>query len=308
MLALHSNKRRLIKLAAIITLLLVGVYLGISVYIATAILHPVRKPLTTTPTEYGLSYTRVEFKSADGILLRGWLMDLHRVPNGQKRSTIMLLHGSSSNKGNFIMMEVARALCEHGYSVFSFDFRGNGESGGELTSLGYWETQDVAGALSYLKTQGISEVGVIGYSMGAATALLAATDHPEMRAIVSDSAFARLSTVIEQEGKRTNPLAPLFNPGVSLMSKLMYGLDISQNEPKRAIATLDNRPLLLIHSTGDNLIPLSEAFELQNAGASNPKLELWVAQGAGHVSAFADNREDYLRRVTGFFDKWLAVP
>ncbi len=218
----------------------------------------------------------------------------------------MLLHGSNSNKGNYIMMEIARALCEHGYRVFSFDFRGNGNSGGDLSSLGEWETRDVAGALLYLKTQGMGEVGVIGYSMGAATALLAASDHPEIRAIVSDSAFARLTTIIEQEGKRASPLAPLFNPGVALMCKLIYGIDIARNSPQRAIATLGDHPVLLIHSTGDDLIPLSEAYELQKAGSQNPNLELWVAQGAGHVSTFADNREEYLRRVIEFFDKWLA--
>jgi pimeloyl-ACP methyl ester carboxylesterase len=302
---IRTKKRTIIKLVAIVALLLVAAYLAISSYIASRILHPVRKPLTTNPSLYGLKYDTVEFKSrGDDIPLKGWRMEL---PGGQAKHTILMLHGSNSTKDNYISMEVARALAQHGYDLFTFDFRGHGESGGELTSLGAWETRDVAGALAYLKTQGVTEVGVIGYSMGAATALLSAPDHPEIRAIVSDSAFARLMTIVEQEGARTNPFAPLFNPGVILMSKLMYGLDLLQNEPKRAIAQLGNLPVLLIHSTGDNLIPVSEAYELQHAGANNPNLELWVAQGKGHVSAFADNKEEYLKRVVGFFDKWLAT-
>ncbi|HKP51231.1 MAG TPA: alpha/beta fold hydrolase [Chloroflexia bacterium] len=302
---IRTKKRILAKLITIIALLLVAAYLAVSGYIASRIVHPVRKPLTTNPSLYGLKYEAVEFKSAgDDIPLKGWRMEL---PDGQAKHTILILHGSNSTKDNFISMEVARALVQNGYDVFSFDFRGHGESGGELTSLGSWETRDVAGALAYLKAQSVTEVGVIGYSMGAVTALLAAPDHPEMRAIVSDSAFARLMTIVEQEGMRTNPLAPLFNPGVILMSKLMYGLDLLQNEPKRAISQLRDRPLLLIHSTGDNLIPVSEAYELQRAGASNPNLELWVAQGKGHVSALADNKDEYQERVLGFFDKWLAT-
>jgi dipeptidyl aminopeptidase/acylaminoacyl peptidase len=301
------NRRRVFKIALLLFLLLAALYLAISGYIASRILHPIRKPLTTDPSRYGLHYEAVEFTSAsDGLLLKGWFMDPPLTPGKPILGTILLLHGHDSTRDNYIMMELARALVQHGYNVFSFDFRGHGESAGEIGSLGEFERRDVAGALTYLRARGIDEVGVVGYSMGAATALLAAQDHPEMRAIVSDSSFARLITIVEQEGARTNILAPLFNPGVILMGRLLYGVDLLQNEPRSAIASLGNRPLLLIHSTGDNLIPVSDAYELQAAGSANPNLQLWVAQGKGHVSTFADNREEYLQRVMDFFDKWLG--
>ncbi len=299
--------RRRARIAVFFLLLLAGIYLAVSGYVAGVIFHTVRKPLTTDPSQYGLAYEKVEFTSqGDNTYLNGWFMHPPLTQAARPNQTIMMLHGSNSNKGNFIIMEVARTLVLHNYNVFSFDFRGNGESAGEMTSLGQWEVQDLAGALKYLKARDISRVGVIGYSMGAATSLNAAPGHPEIVAIVSDSAFANLSTIVDIEGKKTNALSPLFNPGIALMSKLLFGIDIAQNRPETAISLLGDRPIILIHSTGDDLVPLSEAVALRRAGAHDANLELWVAQGKGHVSAFADNKEEYMRRVLAFFSRWLV--
>lgn len=296
-----SMKRfRFLKPITILLLLLAGVYLAVSSYIAYDLWHPVRHALHTTPAEYGLEYEDVEFRSAvDSIPLSGWFIDAP----GTK--TILVMHGSSSIRDNYIGMEVSRALAQHGYDVFTFDFRGHGESGGDVGALGALETRDISGALAYLKGRGVTEVGSIAFSMGAATELLAAPDHPEMRAIISDSSFADLFTVLDKERAR-NGIPSFFNPGILLASKIWFGIDPLENEPKRALARLGDRPVLIIHSSVDNLIPVNEAYELQKAGAANPNLELWIAQGSGHVTAFADNKEEYLRRVITFFDANLT--
>jgi len=97
----------------------------------------------------------------------------------------------------------------------------------------------------------------------------------------------------------------IFNPGVLLAANSVFGLDIAADDPKRAVARLSDRPVLLIHATGDDLIPASQAVELQKAGAEDPNLQLWLAPAVGHVGAFAGNKDEYLNRVMGFFDKYL---
>jgi uncharacterized protein len=292
-----SIKRfRFLKPVSVLALLLAVVYLAISSYIAYDLWHPVRNALHTTPAAYGLEYEDVQFPSAvDSIPLRGWFMD----SVGTK--TVLVLHGSNSVRDNYIGMEVSRALVQHNYDVFTFDFRGHGESGGDIGSLGALETRDISGALAYLRGRGISEVGAYALSMGAATELLAAPDHPEMRAIVADSSFADLFTLLDKERAR-NGIPSFFSPGILLVSKALLGIDPLENQPKRALTQLGDRPVLLIHSSVDDLIPVDDAYELQKAGAGNPNLELWVAQGSGHVTAFADNKDEYLRRLIAFFD------
>ncbi len=295
-----SMKRfRFLKPIAILLLLLAVVYLAVSSYVAYSLWHPVRHALHTTPAAYGLQYEDVQFTSAvDSISLKGWLMD------SPGKETILVMHGSNSVRDNYIGMEVSRALVQHGYDVFTFDFRGHGESGGDVGALGALETRDISGALAYLKGRGVDEVGSFALSMGAATELLAAPEHSEMRAIIADSSFADLFTVLDKERAR-NGIPSFFNPGILLASKVWFGIDPLENEPKRALARLEDRPVLIIHSSVDPLIPVNQAYELQKAGSSNPNLELWIAPGSGHVTAFADNKEEYLKRVIAFFDKNL---
>jgi pimeloyl-ACP methyl ester carboxylesterase len=289
----------MVRVLAKAAILAVVLYTVASAVMAYVIWHPVRRLVHTDPGKYGLAYDTVSFPSADGITLRGWYIDS---PNEQ---TILVLHGSGSVKDNYINMEMSRVLAGAGYDILLFDFRGHGESDGSIFSLGKWETRDIAGALAYLDGRGMREVGVLAYSMGAATALLAAPDHPQIRAIVADSSFASLSTVIRSEGSKAIFFMPLMYPGVALMSKLMFGIDPDGTQPVEAVPQLGDRPLFLIHSTGDSLIPVSEIYDLEKAGAGNPNLEVWVAQGEGHVSAFANNEEEYVRRVVEFFNKHL---
>jgi pimeloyl-ACP methyl ester carboxylesterase len=218
----------------------------------------------------------------------------------------MVLHGSGSVKDNYISMEMSRVLAAQGYDLLLFEFRGHGDSDGDTFSLGKWETRDIAGALAFLDARGVGEVGVLAYSMGAASALLAAPDHPQMRAIVADSSFADLSTVILSEAERLSPVMKLLYPGVALMSSVMYGIDLEETRPREAVARLGERPLMLIHSTRDGLIPVGEVYKLQEAARGNRNLEVWVAEGGAHVSAFADNRDEYIQRVGEFFDRHMA--
>jgi fermentation-respiration switch protein FrsA (DUF1100 family) len=89
------------------------------------------------------------------------------------------------------------------------------------------------------------------------------------------------------------------------MARVLYGIDIPDNRPARALASLGSRPVLLIHGTGDELIPVSNASLLQKAGANDPNFELWIAAGSSHANAYHDYPEEYTKRVLAFFDKYL---
>jgi pimeloyl-ACP methyl ester carboxylesterase len=294
-------RKWILKISLVLAALCLVAYVSVSTIAAYNLTHPTRSPLKTTPAQYGLEYQDARFNSTvDNVLLSGWIVN----PGGSP--TVVIMHGSGSNRANYINMEVTKALVAHGYSVFLFDFRGQGASGGDTGGLGEWETRDLAGALVYLKTRGVEQVGTLGYSMGAATELLAAPDHAEMRAIVADSSYSDLLSMIQRE--RESIGAPsIFDPGVIFMAKTLFGLDILADSPKQSVTRLGDRPVLLIHATGDDLIPSSEAVELQQAGAADPNLQLWLAPATGHVAAFADNKEEYLSRMIGFFDKYLTT-
>ncbi|MBI2955068.1 MAG: alpha/beta fold hydrolase [Chloroflexi bacterium] len=277
-------------------------YVGISAYVARKLIRMERRPLTTTPATYGLEYEDVQFTSAiDHVLLKGWFI------GSAGTKAIVMLHGVNSIRDDpsVGILEMAVALSRAGYAMLMFDFRAHGESSGTEYSLGILEVRDVAGALRYLKGRGATEVGVIGYSMGAATALLAAPEHPEIRAIVADAPFADLAELFYSRLHEATGLPRVFNRGVTLMIRAIIGQDITSIKPVQAMARLEERPLLLIHGTADDIVPVEQTYTLQTAGVRNPNLETWIVPGSSHAQAYRDHPEEYLSRVISFFDRNL---
>ncbi len=293
-------RRRLRVLAITIVSFFVACYLGVSSLVADKLSHPTRRAVASTPAESGMKYEDVQFNSTtDNIPLKGWYID----SPGSK--VVLVMHGRNSNRAGGDILAIIKGLYDRGYDAFAFDFRAHGESGGERYSLGLMERQDVAGALQYLKGRGVAEVGGLGFSMGAATELLAAPNHPEMKALVSDSAFSSLPSLLDKELPKASGLPAFFNPGILLMGKLLYGLDLTETKPVQSVPKLNDRPLFLIHGTEDALVPVSHAYELQKAASGNPNLEFWVQEGATHTGIYDAASEEYMQRLLAFYDKHL---
>jgi pimeloyl-ACP methyl ester carboxylesterase len=275
-------------------------YLGICGYVADKLSRPERFALTSKPSDLGLVYQDVVFTSTvDGLRLSGWYID----SPGDK--VIMMMHGRNGRRDGGDALEIASRLAAHDYDVFMFDFRAHGASGGERYSMGQWEVRDVEGALNYLQARGVAAIGAHSTSMGGSPMLYAAVDHPEIEALAADSSFADLASVLDTELPKASGLPSVFNPGIFLMARLTLGIDLAANKPASAVARLGNRPLLVIHSIEDNeedTIPVSHAYALQAAGATNPNLQVWLAPGKGHCKAYANNKDEYMARLLGFFD------
>jgi alpha/beta superfamily hydrolase len=80
----------------------------------------------------------------------------------------------------------------YGISLLLLDFSGCGISEGEFISLGYFEKEDTKKVMDFIKNLEnicISEFGIWGRSMGAATALMLSKLDSTIRFIVADSSF-----------------------------------------------------------------------------------------------------------------------
>ena len=296
-----AARGRILLVLFVLVLLVLAAYFAISAYIAEKLSVPVRVIPTHTPADYGLSYATVQFESSvDQIPLTGWYID----SPGDK--VILLLHGrdATMDDESLRVMDLVQKLVQQSYDVFTFDPRGHGLSGGQRYSFGDLEQRDADGALAYLKTRGVNEVGVIGFSMGAATALNSAGDHPEMRAIVADSSFADFGVLVSDSLPRTAGVPSFFTPGLFAMARVMYGMELAANKPADALARLGDRPVLLIHETGDPQIATSHHYRLVAAGGQNRNLESWLVEGADHAQAFRYYPDEYMRRVLGVFARY----
>jgi alpha-beta hydrolase superfamily lysophospholipase len=276
---------------------------GLSARWARNYTHPVRHPIEHTPADYGLAYESVAFSSTDDLSLAGWfIFPQGEVGNG---AAIILCHGYGATRA--ALLPVAIALTRHGYSVLPFDFRGHGESGGDLVTLAYDEVKDVQGAVAYLLTRpevAPGHIGVLGQSMGAATAIRAAAQTPEIGAVVAESAYASLADLVVNDFSTLTGLPRFpFLPLMTALGEWQTGLDMDLVRPVDDIAQISPRPVFLIHGLGDTVVRPESGVRLYEA-AGEPKW-LWQPEGIGHATAVYKAPTEFEARVIAFFDRAL---
>lgn len=298
--------KRKIRLAIPAVFLLVVVAYGVVSYlIASGITKAERKEQVDHPAAYGLDFEVVEFGSRTGdVDLDGWWL-----PGESGKPSIIFVHGIGSMRTGDNAMELAARLVSHGYNALLFDLRAHGSSGGEKISGGVYEQQDVLGAYDYLVERGISgeSIGVLGFSMGAATALLAVSQEQGIRAVVVDSTYANASDLIAQETARKTIfptwLVPVFIPTAKLLADKLYGIDVNTLVPEDAVKSLPY-PILVIHGVSDTRIPFEHGVKVH--GAAHPGSSIWLVQEVEHVDAFLTYPEEYVERVLGYYDVRLG--
>jgi fermentation-respiration switch protein FrsA (DUF1100 family) len=241
-----------------------------------------------TPRDLKMGYEDVAFKTADGLTLRGWYIPCATTT----AKTLILLHGYPADKGNILP---PLAFLHEDFNLLLFDFRYLGESDGSYSTAGAKEVEDLRAAIQFLKGRGVTAVGVWGFSMGGAVALMTVEKASEIRAVISESSYANLGDMAFELFR-----IPLLNYPMAyllgLWAKLFLGIDLSAVSPaERVRHTMI--PILLIHSSADDVIPFSHGQSLQEALAKNPNAEFWFKAGIVHGQLSAD----YQSRVKNFF-------
>jgi len=191
-----------------------------------------------------------------------------------------------------------------GANVLMFDFRGEGRSPGSLVSIGYWEQYDLIGAVQFAHREAPKDrIVVMGYSMGASTALLAAARTPLIAGVLADSPFADLATYLDHHlSVWTHLPAFPFNAIILTIVPRLTGVNPAAVDPQAAVAAIGRRPLLLIAGTADTYIPDANAVRLYRAARRvDPLATLWLVPGANHVQAFKVAPAAYLAHVY----RWL---
>ncbi|HEX5411023.1 MAG TPA: alpha/beta hydrolase [Terriglobia bacterium] len=249
-----------------------------------------------TPQSYGLDYQPVEFRSSDGILLKGWY-----VPAGpDARGTIIYCHGLNRTRIEMLPMEVyGHSL---GYNGLLFDFRHSGESGGNVGTLGYQERLDAIAAVRYAldREKAARPVVLWGISMGASAALMAAAETQDVAGVISDSSFLSYSHVIAHHAWLFFHL-----PAFPIVDEVIYwsawrgGFWPSDFDLRKAIERINPRPILFIAVEGDRRITPEVARELYSHSTSSGKAIL-VVPGHRHGEGFTSGNEAYEQAVKTF--------
>jgi dipeptidyl aminopeptidase/acylaminoacyl peptidase len=272
--------------------LVVGALLVASLASFTLAVRPPRMTVPLSPDDYRLKVERVAIRAGDGTRLSAWFIPRPGAP------AVVLLHGYPAEKAD--LLPIASSLAPR-FATLLVDQRYFGDSDGRVTTLGFRERDDLKRALDFLESRGASPVGVFGFSLGGAVALMAAAEDPRIRAIVAYAPFSDLRTLgRELYGWMWLARYP-FVETMLLWSRLFLGADISRPSPVEAAARVAV-PVLLVHSRTDEQIPFRHAERLKAALAANPRAEFEFMDHGRH----GELGEGFEARMGRFFERALG--
>ena len=302
------NKQRILKIAKFAVPALVAVlvilYAGVSYLAAAGVTRAEREEQADHPSDYGIAYEDVKFLSRKGdVTLDGWFL-----PAESRGPSVILVHGISTTRSGRQATQMGGRLVEHGFNVLLFDLRAHGASEGEMITGGIDEAQDVLGGYDYLLSRGLPDrVGLLGRSMGAGTAVLAAAAEPRVKGLVLDSTYAKATELVAFEVARKTPipqwLASTLVPGMSIAATIFFGINLGDLTPERVVKDI-RYPILLFHGRADTRVPVEHGIRVYEAAP--PGSEILLVPGVNHVDLFNSDPEMFMGRVVPYFRERLG--
>lgn len=197
----------------------------------------------------------------------------HGIPSGNP---------SDPSDGGYPLL--AEKICQEGFAVLIFNFRGTGASAGNLDIFGW--SADLKAAIDYLYALpevDKSHLSVLGFSGGAAVSVFVASQDRRVSSVVACACPAEFSFL---EANEPQSLIEHFRSIGAIRDKdfphsveeWIDGFRIIS--PIEYVAGIAPRPLLLVHGDADEVVDVSQAYELY-ARAGEPK-QLVIIEGGGH--------------------------
>lgn len=219
---------------------------------------------------------RMSFKAEDGNMMRGWFFE------NKSSSLVYLVH--QGNSGDIPRhLEFIELLLESGASVFIYEPRGFGKSGGKA-SISHW-LEDAVTAFDFvvdsLKVPA-QNIVLFGISLGTTAATHVSTQR-KAAGIVLQSGFSSLEKIAKQEV----PFLKIY-PHFMFTGKLNNMIVVTKPHP----------PILFVHGLKDDMISPDHTREMYFA-AKDPKNVLYLPLST-HTEVFPTDRPKYLQTLTLF--------
>ena len=245
-----------------------------------------------TPASFGLASEDVSFRSSDGVPLSGWW-----VAAPEAKGTVVMVHGL--NRSRIEMVRRVPFVHGEGWNALLFDLRRHGASGGTVTTFGAKEKQDVEAAAAFARSRSPQPVVLWGVSLGAASAMLAASEDPSVAGVICDSSYRSLDDTLRHHLRLFRGWKPWLRivPVWPVADEILFwlgrrgGFDPSAVDVQKAAARLGGRPALFVANSEDRRMPKEIAFSL--ADAAGPAAQVLVVPSKSHGGAWRDGTAAY---------------
>jgi dipeptidyl aminopeptidase/acylaminoacyl peptidase len=269
---------------------------------------PTPRPPQRTPADVGLAYEEIEVPTGDGLRLPGWFVP---APGGRPGPGVAVIHGWESARDR--LLPIIQFLHGAGFHVVGVDVRGHGANMAETLPITAGEFgSDALAAWQALDARPeVTSTAVLGHSMGAIGAILAAAAEPRIGAVVATSAPADPWRLTRQTFRLARlPFPDVIAYPLAWLTTRVYlrprGHLVAATSASDALRRID-RPVLLVHGTEDAVVPVAHVARLQQitARAGHPA-ETLVIEGGKHSWLY--EFPVYRRTVAAFLARALGGP
>ncbi|MBE7383453.1 MAG: alpha/beta fold hydrolase [Leptolyngbya sp. SIO1E4] len=247
------------------------------------------------PSAFGLDYATDRITINEEEWLEAWRIPVYEEAQG----TVLLFPGNGGNKAHQLMVP-AQVFHELGYYALMVDFRGQGGSSGNSTTLGMRESEDVAYAVQHAEAIGLPKPYVLyGVSLGSAAILKAVDAGLQPDAMVLELPFAYLMRAVRTRMRAQE--MPSFGMAELLVfwGSLQHGHNGFRHNPVRYAKSV-TAPAIVLHGEKDRWTTLAD-IEKVYQNLQGPK-KLVVFPDAGHNLLVTIDRERWTENVQDFLN------
>lgn len=249
---------------------------------------PPRLKERKTPLDWCMAFSELKIPTRKNKHLFAWFISAKKkysyeveksAENTSVRSSplVIIVHGWGGNTE--LMLPVAAVLYQAGINVLLFDARCHGKSDADTYAALPRFAEDLNSVVDYTR-QSLAfngDIILLGHSVGAGAALLAASKRDDISAVISLAAFSSPEQVMRRYFEK-------FKTPEILTRLLLLYVQWVIGHKFEAIAPLNTIkkikvPVLLVHGSNDRTIPVENALAIHK---QNPDSQLIIIDGAGH--------------------------
>ena len=236
--------------------------------------------------------------SFDGLKLFGLFLEK------ESHTYVILCHGLTSSYSG--MLGRAEHYYRNGFNVLIPDARAHGKSEGLYRGMGFLEKDDLKRWIEKIVSlDPDARIVITGESMGASTVMMTAAEElpPQVKCVIEDCGYTSVWDIFTFQLKLRYhlPAFPFMNIA-SFLSKKKAGYDFKEASPLNMITDC-HLPILMIHGTGDMVVPYQH-MELLYERANEPK-EFILVEGAGHCISMVRDTKLYWDTIDTFINKHM---
>ncbi len=255
--------------------LVAGLYFG-----QDRLLYQPRAELGGTPADIGLAFEDVAVPTDDAQTLAAWW-----IPNPNPRCTVLHFHGNAGNRSH--RLPDAGRFYDLGCNVFMVDYRGYGGSSGVPSEGGTYSDARASWKAALEMGADPSSIIVFGRSLGGPIAAYLASQRPAA-GLVLESTFESLPALTHE-----------------LFGYLSFDALVRNEYPTAEHLAGFEGPVLILHSTQDDLIPFGHG---QRLAERRPERTRFVELKGDHNHGPSATGAPYLEALRGFVHRVAPGP